>query len=65
MALEIRTATAEDMDDVLQLIKELAHYEKEPDAVKITAETLRDMGTGPSPLFQCFVAQEDDRHHHR
>lgn len=61
MALQIRTATAEDMDDVLRLITELAHYEKEPDAVKITAETLRQMGFGPSPLFHCFVAQENEK----
>jgi ribosomal protein S18 acetylase RimI-like enzyme len=60
MALLIRSATAKDMDDVLRLIKELALYEKEPDAVKITAETLRQMGTGPDPLFKCFVAQEND-----
>lgn len=60
MAIHIRTAAAEDMDEVLGLIKELAHYEKEPDAVKITANTLREMGTGPTPLFHCFIAQEDD-----
>ncbi|CAM9154363.1 unnamed protein product, partial [Ectocarpus fasciculatus] len=47
-----------------RLIVELAVYEKEPDAVKITEETLRNDGWGckgtryTSPRFYCFLAVE-------
>jgi len=37
----IRKATPEDVHDILQLIVDLAVYEKEPDAVKATPELLR------------------------
>ena len=56
MSFTIRKATSDDMDGVLDLIKELALYEKEPDAVKIDAAALRTYGLGEHPLFTCFVA---------
>lgn len=52
----IRKALPSDMPDVLKLIQELAVYEKEPDAVNITVETLQEHGFGDTPLFTCFVA---------
>lgn len=57
----IRKANIEDMSDVLRLITELAVFENEPDAVHISLETLIKHGTGPHPLFTCFVA-EDNKH---
>lgn len=48
------------MPAVLELIKELAAFEKEPDAVAITAEELIRDGFGPSPLFYTFVAEQDN-----
>jgi len=57
MDFSIRQAESTDMDAVLQLIQELADFEKEPDAVKISANTLREHGFGPKPLFKCFVAE--------
>ena len=59
MHTEIRKATREDMPAVLELIKELAVFEKEPDAVTTTVETLQEEGFGKNPLFQCFVAEEN------
>ncbi|TVZ52480.1 GNAT family N-acetyltransferase [Dokdonia sp. Hel_I_53] len=56
MSFSIRKATSEDMDGVLDLIKELAVFEKEPHAVKIDSEILRKYGLGTHPLFTCFVA---------
>ena len=56
MYLKIRSATKNDMLDVLNLIKELAVYEKEPNAVEINAEDLIDHAFSDKPLFQCFVA---------
>lgn len=48
------------MPKVLELIKELAIFENEPDAVEITVETLEREGFGENPLFTCFVAQKND-----
>ena len=44
------------MPQVLELIKELAIFEKEPDAVEISVEDLEREGFGENPLFSCFVA---------
>ncbi len=52
----IREATIEDMPGVLGLIRELALFEKEPDAVEITVEDLERDGFGERPSFHCFVA---------
>ncbi len=51
----IRPALEEDMADVLRLIQELAVFEKEPDAVEVTLEQLREDGFGDAPKFFCFV----------
>ena len=53
----IRTATKKDMQSVLELIQELAIFEKEPDAVVVTADDLVRDGFSENPLFQCFVAE--------
>jgi GNAT superfamily N-acetyltransferase len=56
----IRKANKEDMKSVLDLIQELATFEKEPEAVVITeADLIRD-GFSENPLFQCFVAEEEN-----
>jgi GNAT superfamily N-acetyltransferase len=52
---EIRPARAEDMGAVLGLIRELAVFEREPDAVEVTLADLERDGFGPDPRFQCFV----------
>jgi len=57
MEINIRKATATDMSEVLELIKELAVFEKEPDAVKISAQDLQNYGYRNTPMFQCFVAE--------
>jgi GNAT superfamily N-acetyltransferase len=59
MHISISKAIREDMSSVLSLIQELAIYEKEPDAVKITEDTLIEFGLGDQPLFTCFVAKVD------
>ncbi len=53
----IRTATPADIPLILDLIRALAVYEREPDAVKTTeADLLRD-GFGPQPKFECLIAE--------
>ena len=53
----IRKGTQNDMAAVLELIKELAIYEKEPDAVVIKESDLVRDGFGENPLFYTFVAE--------
>ena len=57
--MQIRKATANDMPSVLELIQELATFEKEPDAVVVTVDDLVRDGFSENPLFQCFVAEVD------
>lgn len=56
----IRKGTKEDMPAVLELIKELAHFENEPEAVVVTVDELVKDGFGNDPLFYTFVAEQND-----
>jgi len=53
----VRESTPKDMPQVLDLIKELAVFEKSPDAVEVTVEILIEEGFGENPLFTCFVSE--------
>lgn len=55
--MNIRKGLKSDMSSVLELIKELAVFEKEPDAVEISVEDLERDGFGTQPLFHTFVAE--------
>lgn len=57
MNFTIRTASKNDMPQVLNLIKQLAVFEKEPDAVEVTLTDLENDGFGENPAFHCFVAE--------
>jgi GNAT superfamily N-acetyltransferase len=57
--LNIRPATREDAAIILDLIRALAIYEREPDAVTATeSDILRD-GFGATPKFRCVIAEWD------
>lgn len=56
----IRKGTKADMPAVLDLIRELAIFEKEPDAVVVTAADLEKDGFGENPLFHTFIAEVDN-----
>jgi GNAT superfamily N-acetyltransferase len=58
--MTIRKATEKDMPFVLELIQELAIFEKEPDAVVVTVDDLVRDGFSEQPLFQCFVAEVEN-----
>ena len=61
MNYHIRNAVRDDMEQVLNLITELAIFEKEPNAVEVTAADLQVKGFGSSPEFHCFVAESDQK----
>ncbi|MDO1501955.1 GNAT family N-acetyltransferase [Winogradskyella maritima] len=54
----VRDAKITDMPRVLQLITELAVFEKEPDAVEVTLAQLQEDGFSTQPKFKCFVAED-------
>lgn len=58
--MHIRKGEKKDMKAVLDLIQELASFEKEPDAVVVTVADLERDGFGDYPLFHIFVAEVDD-----
>ena len=55
----IRPATVDDVPVVLSLVHELATYEREPDAVLATEESLRAALFGEAPKVFCLVAEAD------
>lgn len=59
--MNIRKGNPEDMEAVLSLIKELAVFENESNAVVITAEDLVRDGFGSAPLFHVFVAEVESK----
>lgn len=60
MDYKIRKAVKTDMPQVLELIKELAAYEKASDQVEITVADLEKEGFDKGS-FTCFVADVDGR----
>lgn len=61
MSFIIRKGKKSDMPQVLNLIKELAAFEKEPNAVIITELDLIRDGFGDTPLFKTLVAVLEDK----
>jgi GNAT superfamily N-acetyltransferase len=59
--MRIRFATADDVALLLQLIRELATYERAPDAVLATEGDLRRYGFGHNPRFEALLAFLDDQ----
>jgi GNAT superfamily N-acetyltransferase len=59
MRIKIRTALKSDMPVVLDLIKDLAIYEKEPEAVITSVKQLETDGFGENKVFDCVVAENE------
>lgn len=55
--LNFREAALQDIPLILSLIRELAEYEREPDAVRCTEDDLRRDGFGPNPKFRVILAE--------
>ena len=53
----IRKAEINDMVSVLDLIKELAEFEREPNSVSINVNELINDGFCDNPKFRCLVAE--------
>ncbi|UYQ93500.1 GNAT family N-acetyltransferase [Chitinophaga horti] len=59
--ITIREARREDCPALLELVRELAVYEKAPDEVTVTPEHFENAGFGPHPVWKAFVAEDKGR----
>lgn len=57
MNINIRVAKKEDCARLLELVRELAVYERAPDEVSVTLTEFEDAGFGPNPVWKAFVAE--------
>lgn len=58
MNLEIRFAKKEDCPRLMELVNELAVYEKLPDEVTVSLQHFEDAGFGNNPVWKAFVAED-------
>ena len=57
--IQIRRAIKEDCPRLLELITELAVYEKAPNEVTVSLEHFTESGFGKNPVWWTFVAEEN------
>lgn len=60
MNVNIRVAVKEDCVRLLELVNELAVFEKAPEEVTVTLEEFVDAGFGPNKVWDAIVAEEND-----
>lgn len=61
MAVVIRKAVKEDCARMMELIHELAVYEKAPEQVTVDMAHFIDSGFGTNPVWWAFVAEEEGK----
>ena len=61
MQIVIRSATREDCSRLMELIQELADYEKAPHEVSVTSTHFEESGFGSSPVWWAFVAEVEGK----
>lgn len=59
MEIKIRRAEKKDCESMMQLIKELAVYEKAPEEVTVDFNHFVESGFGKNPVWWAFVAEVD------
>ncbi|MBN8786865.1 MAG: GNAT family N-acetyltransferase [Terrimonas sp.] len=60
MNIIIRRALKEDCARLLELVKELALYERAPQEVTVTMQHFEESGFGKNPVWWAFVAEGDN-----
>ena len=58
MSFIIRHGDEKDVAGMFRLVKELAEFEKAPEAVVNTEARLREDGFGKNPIYKVFIAEE-------
>jgi len=59
MNIDIRIAKKEDCLRLLELVNELALFERAPQEVTVTLKEFEDAGFGEKPVWKAFVAEVD------
>lgn len=59
MSITTRRAVKQDCPRLMELIRELAVFEKAPDEVTVTLEHFEESGFGANPVWWGFVAEEN------
>ncbi|WP_316815215.1 GNAT family N-acetyltransferase [Pedobacter nyackensis] len=59
MNVNIRVAVKEDCERLLELVNELAVFERAPEEVTVTLEEFVDAGFGPNKVWDAIVAEEN------
>jgi len=59
MQINLRVAVKEDCPRLLELVHELAVFEKAPEEVTVTLEEFAEAGFGDKPVWKTFVAEVD------
>lgn len=59
MSYTIRAGAEKDLPQVLELIKELAVFEKAAGEVEVTLDEMCNWGFGKNKLFDCFVLENE------
>ncbi|HEU4552761.1 MAG TPA: GNAT family N-acetyltransferase [Chitinophaga sp.] len=60
MSITIRIARKDDCPRLLELIRELAEYEKAPQEVTVSLEHFENAGFGAHPVWKAFVAADNE-----
>ena len=61
MKTTIRRAVKDDCPRLLELVQELATYERAPDEVTVTLDHFTESGFGKQPVWWAFVAEVDEK----
>ena len=61
MVVKIRQAERQDCERMMQLIHELAVYERAPEAVTVDFDHFVESGFGEKPVWYAFVAELEER----
>jgi ribosomal protein S18 acetylase RimI-like enzyme len=59
--LKIKKAEKSDCKQIMELVRELAVFEKAPDEVTVSMEHFVESGFGKNPVWEAFVAEVDER----
>ena len=61
MDIKLRYAHKKDLPSVLDLIKELATYERAPDEVTVSLKELEENGFGEKPIYEIILAEQEGK----
>jgi len=57
--IQLRVAKKEDCPRLMELVNELALFEKAPEEVTVTLQEFEDAGFGSNPVWKAYVAEDN------